>query len=389
MPTTPMTPRQRVRAALAHQQPDRVPFAWNFGPTPEMRATLCDFMTARGHAWDTLQAAVDDIRQISPTYSGPELPPDTDIWGIGRRTHSYGTGSYDEILHYPLAGIETPTLVDDYAWPDPSVYDYANFRDQILAADPDGYRARKLAIDSCGNPFEIYCWMTGLEEALINVLLNPDVVHTALTHITHFFAAKMQRALQQVGDLVDICYFADDLGGQQTLLMSRRAYRSILQPYHAQLFRQAKQLAPHAAVMFHSDGAVFDILPDLIYAGLDVLEAVQTDTAGMEPTRLKATYGDTLSFHGGISVQKLLPHADAHTVTAECQRLVQVFGAHGGYIAAPSHAVQVGTPPKNILAMLRAVLGDADYEEALSNSQTIEIGSRKQEAGDKRHENAK
>jgi len=375
MLTKPMTPRQRVLSTLAHQQPDRVPFAWNFGPTPEMRAVLHSFMATRGYDWDVLQAAVDDIRQIAPRYIGPDLPSNvnaathTDIWGIARRIQSYGPGSYDEIVHYPLAGVQDPADLASYAWPDPHAYDYAHFREQVLTADPEAYRARKLAIDTCGNPFEIYCWMTGLEESLINVLLNPALVHAALTYITDFFAVKMQRVLEHDGDLVDICYFADDLGGQQNLLMSRRAYRKVIQPYHAQLFRQTKRLAPHAAVMFHSDGAVFDILPDLIDVGLEVLEAVQTDTAGMEPARLKTAYGERLSFHGGISVQALLPHADADTVYTECQRLVRIFGKNGGYIAAPSHAVQVGTPPENVLAMLRAVLGAADYAAALESAQ--------------------
>ena len=90
--------------------------------------------------------------------------------------------------------------------------------------------------------------------------------------------------------------------------------------------------------------------------------------AGMDPARLKSVYGDRLSFHGAISVQKLLPHTDAATVLRECRRLVEVLGQNGGYIAAPAHAIQMGTPPENVLAMLRAVLGDADYEAAVQEA---------------------
>ena len=95
-----------------------------------------------------------------------------------------------------------------------------------------------------------------------------------------------------------------------------------------------------------------------------MLEAVQTDAQGMCPERLKAAYGNRLCFHGGISVQQLLPRSDAATVARECRHLVQVFGRKGGYIAAPAHAIQVGTPPENVLAMLRAVLGKEDDEAA-------------------------
>ena len=135
--------------------------------------------------------------------------------------------------------------------------------------------------------------------------------------------------------------------------------------FRSRLFQLGKRLAPQAYVMFHTDGAVFDIVPELIDAGIDVLEAVQTDAAGMAPERLKAAYGDELAFHGGIPVQSLLPHEDAATVARACRHLVRVFGEGGGYIAAPTHAVQVGTPPENVLAMLRAVLGEEDYAAAL------------------------
>ena len=99
-----------------------------------------------------------------------------------------------------------------------------------------------------------------------------------------------------------------------------------------------------------------------------ILPVEGTDAAGMEPERLKQTFGDRLSFHGAISVQQLLPHADADTVRAECRRLVEVLGDGGGYIAAPAHAIQVGTPPENVLAMLEGVLGEEDYQEALQRS---------------------
>jgi len=365
----PYSPRQRVLDALAHKQPDRVPFAWNFGPTPEMTNVLHSTMREKSVDWRRFAHAVDDIRQIAPRYIGPVLPPQIDIWGIERKPQSYGAGAYDEIVRYPMAGKCDLTWLRSYPWPDPQAYDDDNFRDEVLTCDPDGWKARKLAINVCGNPFEIYCWLTGLEEAMINLILQPDVVRTAMEYISAYFAERMRRTLDKAGDVVDILYFADDLGGQQNLLMSLKTYRKVIKPYHARLFALAHELAPHASVMFHSDGAVFDILPDLMDAGIDVLEAVQTDTAGMIPQRLKTAFGDTLCFHGGISVQNLLPYADPLTIQQECRKLVDVFGKGGGYIAAPSHAIQVGTPPENVLAMLQAVLGETDFNQAMSAAQ--------------------
>jgi uroporphyrinogen decarboxylase len=95
---------------------------------------------------------------------------------------------------------------------------------------------------------------------------------------------------------------------------------------------------------------------------------VQVDAAGMDPARLKAAYGERLSFHGAIAVQSLLPRASEAEVLAECVRLLGVLGRGGGYIAAPSHAVQAGTPSANVLAMLRGVLGEDAYRDALDGA---------------------
>ncbi len=360
--TDRQTPRERVRTALAHQKPDRVPFSWGFGPTPEMTAQL---ESELGVDWGKLRACTDDIVTVTPAYTGPDLPPDTDIWGVVRQRVDYGGGSYNEIAVYPLAGIEDPLDLLTYPWPDPTAYNDAALPARILAADPEFIRAHKLNIPACGNPFEIYCWMTGLEEAMTNLVLRPDVVRVALEHITAFFEERLRLSLQFTDGMIDLLYFADDLGGQKGLFMSPDAYRTALQPYHERLMKLGKALAPDAVAMLHSDGAVFDILPDLIDAGLDVLEAVQVDAAGMDPAALKAAYGERLAFHGGISVQALLPHGTPEEVRAACKELVATFGADGGYIAAPTHAVQVGTPVENVLAMLESVLGPEDYAEAL------------------------
>ncbi|MHB9025803.1 MAG: uroporphyrinogen decarboxylase family protein [Armatimonadota bacterium] len=360
-----MTPRERVLAATHHRQPDRNPFSWGFGPTPEMSKVLEAYCAQQGLDWARLRAAVNDVAGIGPAYVGPAIPHGDSMWGYKMKPMSYGSGSYDEFTYFPLAGTEDVAAIEAFPWPDPAWFDDSQARDAVLAADPERLFARKIG---GGNPFEIYCWMTGLEESMMNVVANPEVVVAALERITGFFTARLRNALAQYGDLVDLVFLADDLGGQQTLLMSRESYRAVLQPFHRQLTDTIHEYAPNAKIMFHSDGAVFDILPDLLDAGIDILEAVQTDAGGMDPASLKQTFGDRLGFHGAISVQDLLPHHDAQTVEEECRRLVKILGGGGGYIAAPAHAIQMGTPPENVFAMLRGVLGEEDYQVAISKS---------------------
>jgi uroporphyrinogen decarboxylase len=355
--------RDRIHAALAHRQPSRVPFSWGFGPTHEMQEQLRRDLAPRGLDWDRLRTAADDVVQVHLLYRGPALPAGTDEWGVVRKTVSYGAGSYEEIAHYPLAGARGEADLDAYPWPDPDAYDYDRMpRDLERAFVEQGAKAVRTR---GGNPFECYTWMAGLEEALTNLVVAPDLVRAAMARITHFWEERLRRVAERVGPEVDILFCADDLGGQTGPLMSPDTYRSVLQPFHRRLFALARRLMPRARIVYHSDGSVAALVPDLIDAGIDALEALQVECAGMDAQALKDAFGGRLAFHGGISVQQLLPRADAATVSAECRRLVAILGRDGGYIAAPSHAIQVGTPTDNVMAMLAAVLGETDYAAAL------------------------
>ena len=110
-------------------------------------------------------------------------------------------------------------------------------------------------------------------------------------------------------------------------------------------------------IMYHSDGAVMDAVPGLIDMGIDILEALQFDARGMDPSLLKERYGDRLCFHGGVSVQHTLPYGSADDVREEVSGLIRALGKNGGYIVAPAHAIQAGTPPENIAAFLSAATG--------------------------------
>ena len=361
-----MVPRERILAALRHEAPDRVPFTWGFGPTPEMAATLRAHLAPQGVDWNVLQALTDDKIHVAPAYRGPSCAdPGLGLWGIRVRSADYGTGHYEEFTDFPLAGTVDLKALDAYPWPDPNGFDYAG-----LAATLPADRTKAIQF-SAGNPFELYCWMTGLEEALVNLLTEPELVRRALEHITDFLEARLRRTLMATAGRIDLVFLADDLGTQQNLLMSREAYRAVLQPFHRRLVDAVRQCAPQAFCLLHSDGAVFDIIPDLLDAGIDALEAVQTDAAGMDPARLKRAYGARLSFQGAISVQHLLLHGDSETVARECGKLVSILGAGGGYIAAPSHAIQVGTPPANVVAMLRTVLGGDEFDRAMRESRLM------------------
>ena len=145
---------------------------------------------------------------------------------------------------------------------------------------------------------------------------------------------------------------ADAIGGQNGLLMSLGMWEEHLKPYHVRLNRVIHEYG--AKVIYHSDGAVMQAVGGLIDMGIDVLQALQFDAAGMDPVALKADYGDRLCFAGGISVQKTLPFGTPCEVRGEVRDRLRVLGKNGGYILGPSHVIQDGTPPENIVAMFDA-----------------------------------
>ncbi len=304
---------------------------------------------------------------IHPRYVGPALPEGQAeymaIWGIETRTAETGTTTYtDEIARNPLAGIEEVEQFDEHPWPKAADFDFDSLNTARKDADPEGVKAVRL---QCGNPFEIYCWMVGMEDAMMHLVAEPELVEAGMKRICGFFKDHLQKQVEAFDGEVDLVLIADDLGMQNGLLMSLDTYRDNVKPFHRDLCEHIRRILPEAVIEFHTDGSVFDVLPDLMDVGVQMLEAVQVECARMEPERLADNFGDRLMFQGGISVQQVLPFKTPEEVKAFCRRLIGTLGRNGGYLAAPSHAVQAGTPPGNIIAMLEEVLGAERWEAAL------------------------
>jgi len=149
-------------------------------------------------------------------------------------------------------------------------------------------------------------------------------------------------------------YFYDDVASNNSLMLSREMWEEFIKPHHEALIAVARQFGKK--VMYHSDGSLASILDDLIDMGVDVINPIQPNTSGMEPSMLKKQYGSRLSFHGGIDIVNLLPKGSAAEVRAEAQRLSTLLGEQGGYIMASSHHIQPDTPIENVLALYDLIL---------------------------------
>lgn len=354
MSLTLLNSRERVRLALSHQETDRVPIAMVCsGINKPAKDMLEEYLRReRNLTVEDYLEPIIDIVAIGPDYIGPTLSSGKDIWGVHRKSLSYGKGSYDEIDHYPLTQVKSVDELNLYQWPSPDWWDYNVIPDKIRAANANREHA---IIFSSGNIFETTWYMRGFEQIFMDLMINPDIVHSIMDKVTCFFIEFSKRTLSMAEEMIDLAFTADDIAGQQGLLMSLDMWERHIKPYHIRLNKVLHEFG--VKVMYHSDGTVMDAVPGLIDMGIDVLQALQFSAHGMDPVILKEKYGDKLCFEGGIDVQTTLPFGTVEDVRREVEDRIHILGRNGGYILGPSHAIQAGTPPENIVAMFDTATG--------------------------------
>jgi uroporphyrinogen decarboxylase len=348
-----LSSRERVRLALAHKTTDRIPIAMVCaGINPPAAAALDELLqrTRSINLQNWLNAFVD-IRGVAPRYIGPPLPLGEDIWGVRRAPVSYGSGAYDEIVDYPLAETQDPADLARYRWPTTDWFDYPSLLNSISAAQADGEHCLMV---SNGNIFESAWYMRGFERLLLDFSIHPDLAYSVLERVADFHITHFRRMLEVADGAVDLAFTADDIAGQRGLLLSLGMWERFIKPHHERLNKTIHEF--DVKVIYHSDGGVTRAVPGLIGMGIDVLQALQFSARGMDPASLKRDFGDRLCFEGGVSVQTTLPFGTAEAVRSETEMLITVLGTDGGYILGPSHAIQAGTPPGNVLAMFDTAL---------------------------------
>jgi len=204
-------------------------------------------------------------------------------------------------------------------------------------------------------PFERAFAMQGMEVFLANMVTNPDFARALLEKIALYCKQLMGRFLEELGDNVDIIKIGDDLGTQESLLISPKMYRQMLKPVHADFISFIKSRTK-AKVFFHSDGDVAPLIDDFIEIGVDILNPIQTSAGSMSDLpSLKKRFGNNIVFCGGIDSHRVLPYGSVEDVRQEVRRVMRILGPDGGCMIGAVHTVMNDVPPENVLAMVGAV----------------------------------
>ena len=262
-------------------------------------------------------------------------------------------GHYYDLYLHPLANAETVKDVEAFSWPNP--LDPARFVGMQVEADKIVHEEKKFFIleRMSSGMWEHAMWMTGYEKFFTAMISNQKLVHAIMNKILEIKMAYWEKALTMVGDYPVVVSEADDLGQQTGLLVSLRMYKELIWPYHKRLFEFIKSKAKGKAfIFFHSDGAIYETIPLLIEAGVDILNPWQVSCKGMDDTaKFKREYGKDLTIWGGsCDSQKILPFGTPKEVRDETRRRIEDLAPGGGFVFAPIHVIQGHVPPENIIA---------------------------------------
>ncbi len=190
--------------------------------------------------------------------------------------------------------------------------------------------------------------LLGYAEFLEFTLSNKLMIWKLLEKLTDFFNEFTDGFLSKVGSFIEVAVVGDDLGAQQNLLFSPRTYRELIKPFHKSIIENIKKHTK-AKIMWHTCGSVYDLIPDLIDIGVDILNPIQTTANRMDPCDLKKSYGKDLVFWGGLDAQNLLVLSNKEKVNLETKKLVKTLGNNGGYIFSGSHNLIGNIKPENIV----------------------------------------
>jgi len=344
-----LTPKERVKTACAHREPDRVPLQGYF--TPEIWRQLEQHFAGR----NVLEALGIDLRGVHGRWQGPKRtgPADFyDLWGVGYRAVQNEFGTYHEACDLALARLQTMDQVQAYDWPDPAAWDFSDLSEQCArVAD------YAICFAGAGTP-DIVNGVSrgrGMEQVLADIMTGDEVGVAIIDRRVAFEYEYCRRGLEAAGGKIDILCLGEDCGTQNGRLFSERVFREFFVPRLKPFIDLAHE---HGALaMLHSCGDTHEIMPIFIEMGLDILDAMQPEPAGMNPERIKRDFGDRLTFCGLVSTQQTLPHGTAEEVRAEVRHRKTVIGKGGGYILSPAHCIQPDTPLENVLALYEEALG--------------------------------
>ena len=359
-----MESRARVITALSHQEPDRIPL--DFEARDEVIQGLLKVL-GFSEQEDILNYFGIDFRRAG-LDPGEEFqrrgaffhPRRKWVVEIGSNLYEDefgiqycvdGEGRYFGFVRHPL---ERDEDLASYRFPDFGEEGRYRSLKECITRYRDTFFIQG---DATLTLFEQAWQMSGYEHFVYNLYQNPAWIEQLLDKILQLRMIQCQKYVE-IG--VDVVWLGDDFGMQDRMMINPDLWRKYFKPRMRELIRYCRSLRPTIFIQYHSDGYIEPIIEDLIEVGIDILNPVQPECMSLKA--IKEKYGTRLTLHGTISVQSLLPFANREELQKELVEIVNVCAPGGGYIAAPTHAIQMDVPVENLI-FLYDFLKSWKYEE--------------------------
>ena len=382
-----MNPRERVMLALNHKEPDRIAIDLGGSICSSIhRKSYVELKKYLGMEVDEIKMA-DYIQQLPyldegllerfevdfrmvqlPAATVPDLEifEDGDYWAFidrwGSKLHMPKDGGlYFDWVEFPIKETSMAAL-DRYQWPRPDPPDHIH---QLQTQAKNLYENTDYALVGSGviggGIFEQPARTMGLENFLVALLTDPKFADRFMEQVTEIYIESCNTYLDQIGKYLQVFTYWDDVNSQDGWLISPDIYRKMIKPKQRRLVEAIKKKTD-AKLYYHGCGAAFDLIPDLIEIGFDIINPVQVSAAGMETQVLKKTYGEDIVFWGGgIDTQKILPFGTPAEVAEEVKQRIDDLAPQGGFVFAAVHNIQADVPPENIVAAFETALEYGKY----------------------------
>ena len=403
MQTALMSSRERIRCSLDHREPDRVPNDLGSSPVTGIAASAYELLMKEFGAdlplriAPGLQLAIADdevqdrlgcdVRRLGerplqwrewtfadgthglidadfPIHARDDGSQIVTLDGGGELYMPPGGWFFDPVSEKaPMADVTTVAEVEAFYESLPKRHPSKEMQDAIVDDAERLHAENKYALFGDFGSAVFESWQNrGFESYLMDFLAQPDVADALMRLHSEFWLEYWRPVLERMGHLLDVIWVSDDMGAQNSLIISEDTYRDMVKPLHARHWSEMKCMAPNAKLFLHSCGAIETLIPDFIELGVDILNPIQVSAKGMNPVDLKAKYGrDIVFWGGGVDTQNVLQGASPQVVRDEVKKRIDELAPGGGFVFATVHDIQPGTPPENIIAAFETVLEYGRY----------------------------